>query len=70
MKVIRDVYRAALTLDTSGPTALALFPGAVVVVDTNGVWCPDEKALRELRDACDAVLTRLTKQREEGSHGD
>ena len=70
MKEIRDVYGDALTLDTSDPTALVLFPGAVVVIDTNGVWCPDEKALRELRDACDAVLTCRAKQLEESSHGD
>jgi hypothetical protein len=58
---IRDIGGDSLTVDTSKTTALDLFPGAVAVIDTGGVWTPDANGLRQLRDACDAVLSKVVE---------
>lgn len=54
MTTIRDIHGDPLTVDTD-----QLFPGAVAVIDTAGVWTPDANGLRQLRDACDAILSRI-----------
>ena len=66
MTTIRDIHGDPLTVDTDKVTALELFPGAVAVIDTAGVWTPDANGLRQLRDACDAILSRIEVRNDGG----
>ena len=58
MTTIRDIHGDPLTVDTNKVTALELFPGAVAVIDTAGVWTLTPMDCAQL-DACDAILSRI-----------